>query len=175
MPASATYELIASQTLASSAATITFSSIPQTYTDIEIRAVGRNTGAASQFNLRFNGDSGANYGYTFLDDDGGAAARSTRATNRTQADVGGLFGSSQAASLFAPNTFYIMSYTNTSMAKSVIGMAVASNSSGIVLDYVQTVVSVWRNTAAITSVTCVTNANSFDVGTTVALYGIKAA
>ena len=175
MPASTTYELIASQTLGTSAATIQFNSIPQNYTDIEIRAFGRNTGAASQFNLRFNGDSGSNYAYVYLDDDGGSNARSSRATNRSQADVGGLFGSSQAASLFSPNTFYIFSYTNTSISKTVLGMSIASNNSGILIDYVQTVLSVWRNTAAITSITCVTNANSFEAGTSVGLYGIKAA
>ncbi len=175
MPASSTYELITSFTLGTSAATFIFSGIPQTYTDIEIRAFGRNTGAATQMNLRFNGDTGNNYAYTFLDDDGGSNARSSRATNRAQADTGGLFGSSQAASLFSPNIFYIANYTNTSISKTVLGMSAASNNSGILIDYVQTAVSVWRNTAAITSITVLTNANSFEAGSSVGLYGIKAA
>ena len=78
-----TYEPIATTTLGSTAATITFSSIPATYTDLRIALVGSLSGGGNYGNLRFNSDSGSNYSVTILRGNGSAAS-SARQSNATE-------------------------------------------------------------------------------------------
>jgi len=59
----ATYEPIATTTLGSAAATITFSSIPATYTDLVIVFAGTATANLNPL-MSFNSDSGTNYSTT---------------------------------------------------------------------------------------------------------------
>ena len=65
MAAGATYEPIATQTLASAAATITFSSIAATYTDL--RLIFAKPIGGSSLLLRFNSDTATNYSWTYLE------------------------------------------------------------------------------------------------------------
>ena len=61
-----TYEPIATNTLGSAASSVTFSSIPSTYTDlIVVMNYANSTGLADVF-FRFNGDTGSNYSDTIL-------------------------------------------------------------------------------------------------------------
>ncbi len=62
----ATYTPIASATLAASTSSITFSSIPATYTDIVVVINDINSTGSFDTNIRFNGDSGSNYSRTGL-------------------------------------------------------------------------------------------------------------
>ena len=57
-----TYTLIQAQTLVSSAASVTFSSIPGTYTDLKIVASSRNASTFGTSYVRFNGTT---TGYTY--------------------------------------------------------------------------------------------------------------
>ena len=68
----ATYEKIATTTLGSNQASVTFSSIPATYTDIVVIATGK-TSTETTLYFRFNGDSGSNYSSTDIYGDGSAA------------------------------------------------------------------------------------------------------
>ncbi len=77
-----TYEPIATTTLGSAAATITFSTIPATYTDLRVVWVGTVT-VADSAGMRFNSDSGTNYSRTVLQGDGSAAS-SNRSTSQNQ-------------------------------------------------------------------------------------------
>jgi hypothetical protein len=71
-----TYTLISSQVLGSNTASITFSSIPGTYTDLTLRVSARSDDAGQMDYLvtRFNSDSATNYSNTSLYGSGGAAA-----------------------------------------------------------------------------------------------------
>jgi len=64
----ATYDCIATTTLTSTASSVVFSSIPQTYTDLVVVFVGKNTTAnvamTGEFDL--NSDGGNNYSATHL-------------------------------------------------------------------------------------------------------------
>ena len=71
-----TYEFIAKNVLSSNTSSITFSSIPQTYTDLVLIINGGNTGAV-QVAIRFNGDTGNNYSNQSLTGNG-ATAYATR-------------------------------------------------------------------------------------------------
>ena len=72
---------IATQTLGSATASITFSSIPSTYTDLRI--VFSGTGATVlNLKVRFNGDSASNYSQTNLQGLG-YSVQSSRASTQT--------------------------------------------------------------------------------------------
>jgi hypothetical protein len=67
-----TYEPIATTTLGTAAASITFSSIPATYTDLRLVVVAKAV-SASTLDVRFNNDSGTNYSKTEISGDGSSA------------------------------------------------------------------------------------------------------
>ena len=156
------YEVISTQTLGSAVATVTFSSIPQTYTDLVL--VVNGVQSANQYvAIRFNGDATSNYSQTRLYGDG-TTAFSDRQTSAT-------FGRLSAGN--PTNRFLticsIQNYANATTFKTWLSR---SN-----LDLVGAVVGLWRITpAAITSLSVLTTtADTFLTGTTFALYGIRAA
>lgn len=160
-----TYEPIASQTLGASAASVTFSSIPGTYTDLVLVCMIKSTGAASSSGgtARFNTDSGSNYSHTILYDVG-----SIRGANNDRVRM---FGDIPTGA-FANAIVQIMSYANTNVNKTFLSNYGEAGSG------ISRIVGLWRSTAAITTVTLYSNdggADSFASGSTFSLYGVKAA
>jgi hypothetical protein len=161
-----TYEPIATNTLGSAVATVTFSSIPATYTDLILQISDSQTSGAGQTTLlRFNGDSATNYSVTRLYGDG-----TTYGSDRTTAQTGvyGIeFNSATAQSM---STFNVMNYSNATTYKTTL-VRTSTPSNGVASQ-----VGLWRSTAAITSMSLVCGStNTFNVGSTFTLYGIKAA
>jgi hypothetical protein len=62
----ATYEKIATTTLGSNSATIEFTSISGTYTDIVLILSAKASGGNMDAWIQFNGDTGTNYSMTTL-------------------------------------------------------------------------------------------------------------
>jgi hypothetical protein len=154
-----TYEPIATTTLGSAAASYTFSSIPATYTDLVL--IIQATTITANYNLRLNGDTGSNYSDTSLWGNGSSAA-SYRSSNNT---VIGLTYTSSGAPI---SRIQIQNYSNTTTYKTVLTRQDDSvNAAG-------GNVGLWRNTAAINSITIVSTGN-LPTGSTFTLYGIKAA
>ncbi len=167
-----TYEAIQTTTLASAAATITFSSIAASWTDLRLVITNTSTLASANYLINFNGDTGANYSYTVLSGDasGTPTARSTRATGTTYGFLGLQYvGSSTTIPSFF--TLDIFSYAGSTY-KTTLGTALNDqNGTGEVMN----IVNLWRDTAAITSVLITCNGTTMKVGTIATLYGIKAA
>jgi hypothetical protein len=167
MPAGNTYVAIAEQTLGSAAATVTFSSIPGTYTDLVL--VGSMIGnAGNDCHIRVNGDSGTNYSNTLLFATGGTIT-SSRTTNSTL-----IYGNVTSTDTGEVNTMLVSfnNYSNTTINKTVL-VRYNSATSG---KYVTASVALWRNTSAINSITVTTaGSGNFGIGTSISLYGIKAA
>ncbi len=163
MPAANTYTQIASTTLGSNSATVTFSSIPLTYTDLILIVAGKDVTSYAGAQLQFNGDTGNNYSQTILYGDG-AAAQSIRGSNVAQMNIG------LASNTGMPNNiFQIMNYANSTTYKTALGR-------GNVTDQTLRIgVGLWRNTAAITSVTALVAGDQWATGATFSLYGITAA
>lgn len=159
-----TYSQIATQTLGSAAATVTFSSIPGTYTDLVLIAQFTVTTGNSNIILYFNGSEATNYSFTGLGGSGGAAV-SSRSTNATgiQTEYYGYGDQTQANRIIN-----IMNYANTTTNKTVIGRGNNSNNG------TSAIVGLWRSTAAITSATIKADGTTFTSGSTFSLYGIKA-
>jgi hypothetical protein len=159
-------EPIATTLLGSAAGSITFSNIPQGYKHLQIRGIGLYSSTVTSALFRFNGDTGSNYSETPLRGDG-SAATSGPAANRTFT-----WTCLQSAANTQFNTISnFMNYADATTNTSVLSRA-NSNSSG---DYVAITAGLWRNTAAINSITVLTlSASNFNVGSTFTLYGIKA-
>jgi hypothetical protein len=157
----ATYEPIATTTLGSAQASYTFSSIPATYTDLVVVFNGAVTTGAVSVGLNFNGDTGTNYSMTYLYGSGTAASsgRTSSSANIYTMDL-----STSNATLICQ----VQNYSNTTTYKTSLQRGNAASNA------VTATVGLWRNTAAISSLT-LSNANTFIIGSTFTLYGIKAA
>ena len=159
----ATYEPIATTTLGSAAASIVFSSISSAYTDLRIVLTCTTSTAGGQPAIRFNGDTGTNYSNTRIEGNG-SSATSNRNTNSTYVFV----GSGESTTIPSLIAFDIFSYAGSTNKSLLISYNSDRNGSGEVNRYV----GLWRNTAAITSITLLPNIYNFNTGTTATLYGI---
>lgn len=165
MAAGTTYEPIATQTLSTTASSVTFSSISGSYTDLILVISAKNTVAQNYETwLRFNSDTGSNYSQTFLQNYANST-QSGRNTNISYIAVGKMNASS-----FDANIISINNYSNSTTNKTVLSRL---NNGDFVTGIL---VGLWRNTAAITriDVICETGAN-YTAGSTFTLYGIAAA
>jgi len=163
----ATYEKIEAITASGSSSSITFSTIPATYTDLVMVAAVSTASSTGNPRLRFNGDTGSNYSVTTLYGSGSAAG-STR-------------GSSETSVLLIATTFMntthdmnliiqVQNYSNTTTNKTLLARANKASAG------VDQSVGLWRNTAAITSMTIFSASGAnFSTASTFTLYGIKAA
>jgi hypothetical protein len=166
MAAGATYEPIATQTLASAAALITFSSIPATYTDL--RLVFVNTGSGGIQYIYFNNDTTAVYSNTWLIGDGtSASSGSSSAYPRLD-----LNSQNTAGSTPQMHTVDIFSYTGSTNKTCLMTTSADFNGSGQTYNQV----GLWRKTAALNRIDItLSSSNTYSIGTTATLYGIKAA
>jgi hypothetical protein len=167
-----TYEPIATQTLGSAASSVTFSSIPGTYTDLVLVLGDLKAGISSNtVCVRYNSDSGTNYSYTILTGTG-SVAQSARASDQTYSFFGGY---NVGVDGTYPSTVigHIMNYANTTTYKTGLSRyGIEKAGSG---GESQVIVNLWRSTAAITSVTVATFTGNWSIGSVFSLYGIKAA
>jgi hypothetical protein len=160
----ATYEPIATTTLGSATNTISFSSIPSTYTDLKIILVGTVSSAATPC-MRFNGITTATYSGTQLQGNGTGAV-----TSRSSGD--GLFYTNlvQNWSTTVPGFLEIdiFSYTNSIYKTCLIKTSKDENGYGMVT----ALVGLWQNTASISSITLFPESQNWSVNTRATLYGI---
>jgi hypothetical protein len=165
MAAGSTYTPIATTTIGSTVTTYTFSSIPSTYTDLIIVATLKISGAGDNgISLRYNGDSGTNYSFTYLNGNGTSVA-SGRSSNQSYAQVGNISGD-----YYYPSIIHIMNYSNTTTYKTTVSKA------SLATYYQQAYTSLWRNTSAINQIEVRANGGAdFVSGSTLTLYGITAA
>ena len=163
-----TYTLISSNVLASSAASVTFSAIPSTYTDLVLRFSARGTGTTtSTVYVRFNGTT-ANYSYTQLIGTGSAASssRASATTFITSLENRG----SYTANTFSSNEIYIPSYTAAQNKPVSLFNVQEDNATAAIMS---NVAGLWSNTAAITEVSLAPDVDSFATGSSFYLYGIS--
>ena len=157
-----TYEPIATNTLSSATSSVTFSSIPGTYTDLIIVGSVKLNGSGDYLGLQFNSDTGSNYSRTRLSGNGSAAS-SERESNSARINM-----YNQSSSNFFANIIHIQNYSNSTTYKTVI-------SRNDIVDWnTNAQAGLWRNTAAITSITLIGGGNLAS-GCAFTLYGIKAA
>jgi hypothetical protein len=167
-----TYVALDSKTLGSSQASIVFTSIPQTYTDLFVVLQTKLASAgAGTIYLKFNTDTGVNthYSSTFLGGTG-SSALSSRSSNSNS-----IYASAYSAvdgTNFLTTEIHIMNYANTTTYKTTL-------SRGSQASYgTDAIVGNWRGSTgssfdAINSITIVNDASiNFAAGSTATIYGI---
>lgn len=161
---------LATTTLTTSTATVTFSAIPQDYEHLQIRWFARGSSLAGLY-WTFNSDTGANYTRHRISSDGTSTGSSGLASQNQIYTVAS-WGIPNSASVFATGVYDILDYKNTIKYKTMRGLAAQdSNGSG----GVELVSGLWMNTAAITAISITPNTGTFQQYTSFALYGIKRA
>lgn len=163
----ATYEPIATTTLSTTTASVTFSSISGAYTDLILIFDGLSTAVANAvgFQIKVNEASGSLQSYTRLQGNG-TTASSSRVQDGDPAV--GVVGNSERSNIIAQ----IMNYSNSTTFKTIISRY-NSNDAGD--GRTGAYVNLTRATTAITSLLVDLSAGSFASGSTFTLYGIKAA
>ena len=174
----ATYTLISSNVLASSAASYTFTAIPSTFTDLVIRASLKtdSTGTGTYAGwLKFNGTAATSYSVTRLNSlSDSSAPYSDRSSNANEMQSININSSNALyTNVFNSCEFYIPSYTaSQNKPVSLYSVAEMNNTTGY--DLASTAAGLWRNTAAITSVGIYPlGGTNFVSGSSFYLYGIS--
>ena len=113
--ANPTLTLISSQTLGSSTASVTFSSIPTSYNDLKLVASARGdaTGNSIGINTKLNSDTATNYSYTDIYAIQGVSLSSARASSQTGDSELISDGASSTASVFGVFEMYFPNYNST--------------------------------------------------------------
>lgn len=165
--------LIGSYTGDGTAGTTTFSSIPDTFSALIIRFVGRSTDGVALVNVqvRFNADSGANYDYQLLTGSG-AAASSSGSVGNTFLAIGAVPGASATANFAGSAEMIVPRYADTTFFKASTADAWGASSPATADFRNRRFAGQWRSTSAITSVTVFLGSGNFVTGTVVELWGV---
>ena len=168
--ATSAFDSLGAVVVSSTASSVAFSSIPQTYTHLQIRFSAqdnRGTYADSELKIQFNSDTGNNYRSHYLRGNGAVEAldngQSTRIVQSCTATLAG--------SNFASGVIDILDYTSTSKYKTIriFGGFDNSSSGGI---WMRT--GLWMSSSAMTSVQIGSDLGSaLNQYSSFALYGIK--
>jgi len=165
-----TYQLISSNVLTSSAASVTFSSIPATFTDLAVRVSLRSDRANTQDDVRITFNSTTtNYSYTYMRGNGSAVTTSF-STSDPWTWFGNIDAANAASNTFANGELYIPSYTVSQSKPASAIMAMEDNATA---SFMTANANLWRNNAAISSITFALGFGSFVSGSSFYLYGIK--
>lgn len=167
------FESIATVTVGSGgSSTISFTSIPQTFSHLQIRGIGRGTTNNANLGIvvRFNSDSGANYSYHAVQGDG-ASATTIASSGATFMDLFENPTSISTANAFSGGVCDILNYSNTTTYKTARSLnGYDKNGSGLMYLWSGS----WRNTAAITQIDLIPFAALIAQYSSFALYGVKA-
>ena len=162
-----TYTKIASQTLSGASATVTFSNLPQSYTDLVIVCAAKGASAQSM-RMQFNSDTATNYSTTnlFANLFGSPGVDSTRYTSESSIRAGYVQNGLDTTD-FLHCTIQIQGYANNTTYKSVLARSAKA---------INVINGLWRSASAITSVALFpASSANFASGSTFSIYGIAAA
>lgn len=160
------YESIAAVTVPSGGlASVTFSSIPQTYSHLQLRVFALNTAIpqGGDVYMRLNGDTGSNYNAHYLYGGGSSAAAGVN-TNTY------VYAAFNAVTNPGVGITDILDYTSTNKNKTTRSL-IGNDRNGA--GDIALTSGLWLNTSAITSISVFPGANSFAQYSQIALYGIK--
>ena len=169
-----TYKLISSVTVGGGgAASMSFTSIPATYTDLAILVSARSARTVEprdELFMRFNSDGGNNYSYIILQGNGSSTGSGTGSA-QDYFKKGTIPAAGATANTFSNNLIYIPNYAG-STAKSISRDEVTETNSST-LNYMELSSGLWTGTAAITTITFTPEVSTFVEYSTAYLYGIS--
>ena len=182
-PSANSYESIASVTVGSGgSSTITFSSIPATYTHLQIRGIAqtnRGTYSVDNMFITFNSDTASNYSmhYIFGGYTSSPMVESGSSTSATKI-LTYMISTSVPGTTFTGVVMDILDYANTNKYKTArilngfdVNGTAGTGSYGGTVNFCS---GLWRSTSAITSITFAPQeGTNFAQYSQFALYGIK--
>ena len=154
-------------------ASVTFLSIPATYTDLVIKASVRTNNNAVFDNpqVRFNGDSGNNYSRLFVASEGAVINNFTATANNAYFPSYSFNAANATANTFSNAEFYISNYASANK-KSISVDAVSENNATTGYDGLHA--GSWSGTAAINSINIAPSSGTLLLQySTFTLYGIR--
>jgi hypothetical protein len=145
-----TFELIASSTVGSGgAASIDFTSIPSTFTDLNLVLSLRYSGAdTSSINVAFN-NSSSNYTGKAIRGSGSSVISFNISTNNIGGLGTGSSGASQTANTFANNSLYIPNYASSNNKSVSVDFVQEANVVGAFMGFYA---ALWSDSSAINSI-----------------------
>jgi hypothetical protein len=159
-----TYKQIASVSGTGSSATLQFSSIPATFTDLNLKLSLSGTSTGEFFELRFNGVS-TNLSGLYIQGNGLSTVNSS-----TYQPWGGVNSTGQTANTFAFSDVYIPNYAGSTQKTLTIRTNRENNAATA---NQMLIAGLWANTSAITSIEIFLPTGNFTALSTATLYGIK--
>ena len=164
---------IETQTLGSDQASVTFSSIAATYEHLMLFWTARGTDAGNpDLNMRFNGDTGANYDREAVAGVGASPASAPSVGQTSIVSIGSLPGSGAAAGRVASGMIVVPAYRRTTFDKTGFGLLDDIRATGGGNEVVQFTGGIWLNTAAVTSLTLLASTGNLLTGSMFSLYGL---
>jgi hypothetical protein len=167
-----TFELIASSTVGSGgAASIDFTSIPSTFTDLVVKISGRTTRTNyfDNLNFRLNGSTTSNNEIYLISYDG-TTVLSGASTNIGGEVISAITGSTATSNTFGNAEVYIPNYAGSTY-KSFSADAVTENNA--TANRTGLTAITWQNTAVITYINISPQNGTFVQYSTAYLYGVK--
>jgi hypothetical protein len=160
-----TFTKIASVTVGSGgASTMAFSSIPATYTDLQLLITSQTT-SNNYIKININSDTGSNYTYKVIRGSGSAAGSFNQADWTGTAYV---FGYSDSG--WSSHSVYIPNYASSNY-KSISSDSVQEANTTTAYSWLGA--GLWSNTSAITAISIASQTLNFAQYSTATLYGIK--
>lgn len=170
------YELIERITVGSGgSSSVTFSSIPQTYRHLQLRAAAKTNRSDNQdiICMRYNSDTGSNYAYHILYGNGSSAGADSNTSTGTPWS-GIIAGQTDAANMFGAVITDILDYARTDRYKTMRSLNGTDQNSTAGRIYFSS--NLWQSTSAISTLTVTpVYGTSFSQYSNFALYGIKGA
>jgi hypothetical protein len=169
------YELIATAFGTGSSGVITFSSIPQTYKQLQIRYTAKNTSTSRQINLTMNGVTSSVYASHLIGANtppgvGSAFPFSSNTISQTEIRLTDSMAADSGAGVVTGGIIDILDYSSTSKNTTI---RVLSGSIPTTNDRIRFASGLYNETTAVTSLTLTAAANNFASLSRFSLYGIK--
>lgn len=157
-------EVLITETVTSgSQSSVTFSTIPTAYRDLEVRVRALATTGLTLF-MRFNGDGGGNYSYSYFNHNTSSGTGASGTTSDSGLKIGA--ASSGANSAFS-TTANILNYQSATYKQALADHTNTDGSGG----NHGIMGGTWKDTSAISSVTVLVSAGNFVDGSVISLYG----
>jgi hypothetical protein len=169
------YELIATEILSSSQASVTFSNLgdySSIYEHLQLRYVAKSTRAGVAFSngaMRINGDTGSNYNAHYLVGNGSAVSSGSVGSS-TSMLIGNQPGGTFTTNAFAAGVFDLLDVYNTNKFTTVRCLSGhVGNDNAVSLQS-----GLWRNTASVTSITILNwDSANLAANSRFSLYGMR--
>ncbi len=167
------FESIATAT-GSGTNTVTFSSIPSTFTHLQLRYIARSTGSGDFRDLDMKINGGTSYKSHYLEGNGTSASASIDAGGTTAIRPTLCPAADMTSGVFAGGVIDILDYKDTNKNTTIRGLA-GVDTNNTVTQRMTFFSAVYLATTAVSSISFTLNIGNFATGSSFALYGIKGA